>query len=79
MRDPAGTVHVDRETAQVRKKHLHDVRRTFATRLILAGLNDQEIAEIMGWSIEQVVGIRRTYVDQHRVFVAIGERIAREL
>lgn len=46
-----------------------------ATRLILTGLADAEIAEVMAWWIEKVSGIRRTYVDQSRAIVAIGERI----
>lgn len=76
VRDAADIVYVDPDTGERRKKHLHDVRGTFATRLILAGLNDAEVAEVMGWSVEQVSGIRRTYVDQSRVVVAMGERIS---
>jgi hypothetical protein len=40
-----------------------------------AGLTDEEIADIMGWSPQQVAAIRRVYVDQARVIVAIGPRI----
>ena len=29
----------------------------------------------MGWSADQVDGIRRTYVDHGKIVVAIGERI----
>ncbi|MFO6446031.1 tyrosine-type recombinase/integrase [Erythrobacter sp. NE805] len=76
IRDAGDIVYVDPDTGERRKKHLHDVRGTFATRLILAGLNDAEVAEVMGWSVEQVSGIRRTYVDQSRVVVAMGERIS---
>jgi integrase len=76
IRDAAGIAHVDPETGQRRRKHLHDLRGTFATRLMLAGLTDAEIASVMGWSPEQVGTIRRTYVDDARVVVAIGERIA---
>lgn len=76
IRDAAKIVHIDSETGQRRKKHLHDVRGTFATRLILAGLTDQEVAEVMGWATERVANIRRVYVDQARVVVAIGQRIA---
>lgn len=75
IRDLAGIVHIDPETGEARKKHLHDVRGTFATRLILAGLTDQEAADTMGWSPEQVATIRRVYVDQARVVVALGKRI----
>jgi integrase len=76
IRDAAGIFHVDEETGERRAKHLHDVRGTFATRLILAGLTDQEVAEIMGWSVDRVATIRRLYVDQAKVVVAIGARIA---
>jgi integrase len=77
IRDAAGIVHVDEETGTSKKKHLHDVRGTFATKLIAqaAGLTDQEVADMMAWSPQQVADIRRVYVDQARVVVAIGERI----
>lgn len=58
-----------------RQKHLHDMRGTYATRLILAGLTDKEAAETLGWSPERVGNIRKVYVDQHRVIVAIADRI----
>ncbi|WP_301750462.1 tyrosine-type recombinase/integrase [uncultured Erythrobacter sp.] len=76
IRDAADIAYVDPDTGERRKKHLHDVRGTFATRLILAGLANAEVADVMGWSVEQVSGIRRTYVDQSRVVVAMGERIS---
>lgn len=57
-------------------KHLHDARGTFATELCLAGLTDQEVAGIMGWSPQTVADLRRIYVDQARTVVAIGERLA---
>jgi integrase len=76
IRDAAAIVHVDSETGERRLKHLHDLRGTFATRLMRAGLTDQEIASVMGWSPDQVGTIRRTYVDDTQVVVAIGERIA---
>jgi integrase len=72
----AGIVHVDEETKERRQKHLHDIRGTFATNLILNGLTDKDVAECMAWSVERVAGIRRVYVDQARVVVAIGLRIA---
>lgn len=77
IRDAAEIVHVDPDTGERRPKHLHDVRGTFATRLIRANVSDAEIAEVMGWSVEKVSGIRRTYVDHSQLIVAIGERISR--
>lgn len=56
--------------------HLHDVRGTFATRCMIAGLTDQEIADIVGWNTDDVAAIRIKYVDQARVVVAIGKRIS---
>ena len=56
--------------------HLHDVRGTFATRCMIAGLTDQEIADIVGWSTKDVAAIRIKYVDQARVVVALAGRIA---
>ena len=76
VRDEADIVHVDPETGANTKKHLHDVRGTFCTRLLVeAGLNDVEAAGIMGWAPEKVAAIRRVYVDQSRVVVALGERL----
>lgn len=69
-REVKGIVHTDG-----RQKHLHDMRGTYATRLILAGLTDKDAAEILGWSPDRVGNIRKVYVDQERVIVAIAERI----
>lgn len=57
-------------------KHLHDARGTFVTELCLAGLTDEQVAGIVGWSPTRVAEIRRIYVDQARTVVAIGERLA---
>lgn len=56
--------------------NFHDLRGTFATRCMIAGLTDQEIADILGWSTKDVAKIREKYVSQSRVVVAIGERIS---
>lgn len=58
-----------------RKKHLHDVRGTFATRLVKLGLSDQEIGDIMGWSAQQVGEIRKIYVDDDTAVQAIINRM----
>ena len=79
IRDAADIAHQDLDTGEHKKKHLHDVRGTFCTKLILANVTDQEAADIMGWSPDQVAGIRRVYVDQSSVIVAIDQRIARAL
>lgn len=58
-------------------RNLHDLRGTFATRCILAGLTDEEIAKILGWTTADVDRIRSKYVNDARVVIAIGERIAK--
>jgi len=76
IRDEADITHVDEETGEQTKKHLHDLRGTFCTILLTqTNLSDRDVAEVMGWSTERVSGIRRLYVDQSKVIAAIGERI----
>ena len=76
----AGIVHIDQDTGTERRKHLHDVRGTFVTRLATStDLTDTEIASIMAWSEDEVAGIRRIYVDDTVRNVALGRRIARGL
>lgn len=75
VRDHAGIVHVDQETGKNAAMHIHDLRGTFCTKLLRAGLTNEEVAEIMGWAPDQVAGIRRSYVDQSAIVRAIGERI----
>ena len=67
---------VERDKLGLPDKHLHDCRGTYCTELCLARLTDREIADIMGWTVDQVATIRRLYVDQERTVVAIGERLA---
>lgn len=65
-----------------RKKHLHDCRGTFVTKLCLLNdppLTDDQIARIVAWSPENVGRVRSTYVDDAAVVVALGERISRVL
>lgn len=76
VRDEAEIYHVDEDTGNRVAKHLHDVRGTFCTKLIILGdLTDQEVADIMGWSVNKVAAIRRVYVDQTQVVRALGERL----
>jgi len=65
-----------------RRKHLHDLRGTFATKLMTlpgGSLTDDQIAMIMGWTPSQVASIRKRYVDEAAIVVAIGRRIAGHL
>lgn len=76
IRDAAGIVHVA-DGQEPKRKHLHDLRGTYATKLILRGETDKDVAEIMGWSPERVGHIRKVYVDQARVVVGIAERMGK--
>jgi integrase len=78
VRDHAGIFHVDPDTGKRCAKHLHDVRGTFCTRLLTeAGLRDEEVASIMGWSLAQVSSIRRIYVDDTALIGSIASRMSR--
>jgi integrase len=57
-------------------RHVHDLRGTFATRLMSAGFSDTEIALVMGWRAERIAAIRMRYVDRSRVARALAERFA---
>lgn len=71
IRDKAAVVDDDGDG-----KHFHDLRGAFATRLMLNGLQDDEIAELMGWSTKKTEAIRRTYVDQAARVMAIRNRLS---
>lgn len=80
IRDAMGGVyHTDEDSGQRRSKHLHDARGTYATKLMILGLSDDEIADVMGWSRDQVARIRAVYVDRTTYHVALGRRIAGKL
>jgi integrase len=57
------------------EKHLHDLRGNFATLLMGHGISDEQIA-IQGLQCENVVAIRRRYVDRDRIARGIADRLA---
>ncbi len=67
----------DAKQASGLDRNLHDLRGTFVTRCCLAGLTDDEIAKIVGWTTKDVATIREKYVSDARVVIAIGERLAK--
>jgi hypothetical protein len=76
IRDAAGIVHIDRDSKEQVTKHLHDVRGDLLHKSDYGGKAlYRDVAEIMGWSPEKVAGIRRTYVDQGAVNMAIAGRL----
>lgn len=57
-------------------RHVHDLRGTFATRLMAVGFSDTEIALVMGWRAERIAAIRMRYVDRGRVARALAARFS---
>lgn len=81
--DGAGIWHTERDPItgeeQRTPKRLHDLRGTFATRIMTqtkATLTNSEVAGIMGWSVEQVDQIRKRYVDDKAVVVELTRRLS---
>lgn len=82
VRDAVGIVHIDYDDVdengepRLRVKHLHDLRGTFITRLILElDLSDRQIAAVMGWSLESVQNICTVFVDYAAYAAASGARV----
>lgn len=80
IRDHAGIIEPAEPELDLpaRPKHLHDCRGTFVTHLCRQRLTDREIADIVAWSPENVASIRRRYVDDAAIVVAIGKRMVAE-
>lgn len=57
--------------------HLHDLRGTAATKLYNAGLSPGEVADILGWSAEEVQAIIKKYVHRENIVSGIVKRIER--
>jgi hypothetical protein len=63
-----------------RAKTFHDIRGTFAAGLMTlpgGSPTDAQIPTNMGWSARQVGAVRKRYVDEAAIVVAIAERISR--
>lgn len=55
----------------------HNLRNTYATVLVKAGIPDEEIAGIMGWNIVQVRELIRIYVKPEAIAQAHIERLSK--
>lgn len=53
------------------KRTFHDLRRTAATSLVAAGLDNTQVASIMGWSEADVEAMKRKYVSRAAVVSAV--------
>lgn len=48
-----------------------------ATHFCLAGLDDREVAEIVGWSEKRIAEPRRRYVSREAIILSSVERLAK--
>jgi hypothetical protein len=64
-----------RTKAKIEGKTLHDLRGTFATRLMRRGLDDREIDEILAWEPGKSQRIRRRYISRKAVVISAIERM----
>jgi len=73
----ASSFHTAKKLAGLndRNLHFHDLRGTAATKFYTIGLPERVIAEIMGWSEEEVRRIIRRYVDRSAATRAIIDQI----
>lgn len=58
-------------------KHLHDMRGNFVTRLAIAGLPADQIADIVGWSLAGVQEMLKRYVNKDKLAHSQAELIAK--
>lgn len=56
-------------------KTLHDLRGTFATRLMQRGFDDREIDEILAWEPGKSSRIRRRYISRKAIVISAIERM----
>lgn len=56
----------------------HRLRANTATFWAVQGLDDREIADVLGWSLGSVKQLRRVYVDRKQAVVATLARVRRE-
>lgn len=53
------------------KRTFHDLRRTAATTLVAAGIDNTQVASIMGWSEDDVEAMKRKYVSRAAIVSAV--------
>lgn len=76
----SASVEKARDKAKVAAgKTLHDLRGTFATRLMRRGFEDREIDEILAWETGKSARIRRKYISRKAVVISAIERMRRDL
>ena len=66
-----------KKAAGIADLRFHDLRGTAATRFVGAGLNDAEVATILGWNTSKVDQIKKRYVSAQAIGKALGEKMKR--
>ena len=61
--------------AGIERLRFHDLRGTAATKFRIAGLDDRDIALVMGWSESAVTALMRKYVSSSEVALDLLERM----
>lgn len=54
----------------------HRLRGNFVTSLCIAGFEDREIADIVGWAVDRVAEMRRIYVNRNDIILAQIKRLS---
>lgn len=71
----AAKIHGEGTTAGLEGLRFHDLRGTAATRYILDGLPLDDVATILGWSLERVEEIARRYVTAEAIGMGMVARL----
>lgn len=61
------------------ERTFHDLRRTAATTLLAAGLDESQVAMMMGWSEKDVEALKRRYVSRSAVVLAVLAKLEKAL
>jgi hypothetical protein len=74
-----GIMHVPADpTEDPVAKTLHDARGTFVTHMRIAGFSKEEVADMVGWTTEDVDRVAKRYADAERIAMAWLERLKRK-
>ena len=56
-------------------RSFNDLRGTAITRFVIAGITDEQIADIVGWEVSRVRDIRKHYVDPATIAMGIAAKL----
>lgn len=80
IRDEAKVFHIpDEPGAEPIAKTLHDGRGTFVTHMRCLGYSKEDVADMVGWTTEDVDRVAKKYADANRIALAWLERLKRSV